>query len=80
MVVIRKPGEEVLSFTDARNAYKKLGDNPPEGVTSIELWSSDGGLLQRRKCEGKPAVPIPPTESEPPPTAHIEHPKRHKTK
>lgn len=75
MVVIRKAGEEVLSFTDARNAYKKLGDNPPEGVTSVELWSSDGGLLQRRKFENKAT---PPAETAPTPPA--EHPKRHKSK
>ena len=59
IVVIRKAGEAVMPFTEARVAFKAMASNPPENAVAIELWSSDGGLLQKRSLN-KPVAAVHP--------------------
>lgn len=47
--MIRKAGEKTMSFSEAKRMFRDLRTAPPEGATSIELWSGDGGMVGRSK-------------------------------
>lgn len=47
--MIRKAGEKPMSFSEAKRMFRDLRAAPPDGATSIELWSGDGGMVGRVK-------------------------------